>query len=49
MKYAIKVTFGNPEDLGSWIFVTNSDSADFEEIKVQLYDTQEQAEKAAKI
>lgn len=49
MKYAIKVPFGNPEDPGSWIYVTNSDSPDFEEIKVQLYDTQEQAEKAAKI
>jgi len=49
MKYAIKVPFGNPEDPGSWIYVTNSDSADFEEIKVQLYDTPEQAEKAAKI
>lgn len=49
MKYAIKVPFGNPEDPDSWIYVTNSNSPHFEEIKVQLYDSLEQAEKAAKI
>lgn len=49
MKYAIKVPFGKPEDESSWIFVTNSDSPDFEEIKVQLYDSEEAATKAAKV
>lgn len=49
MKYAIKVPFGKPEDPDSWIYVTNSDSPDFEEIKVQLYDSKQAAEKAAKV
>ena len=49
MKYAIKVPFGKPEDESSWIFVTQSDTPDFEDIKVQLYDTEEAANKAAKI
>lgn len=49
MKYAIKVPFGKPEDESSWIFVTQSDTPDFEDIKVQLYDTEEAATKAAKI
>lgn len=49
MKYAIKIPFGKPEDPGSWIYVTDSDSPDFEEIKVRLYDSLEAAEKAAKL
>jgi hypothetical protein len=49
MKYAIKIPFGNPEDKSSWIYVTDAHSADFDDVKVKIFDNIDSANRAAKV